>query len=327
MIKLYKVNKEHPELLHQLNKKNSFGTILIYSDYCPHCASMKPQWEQMKKQMNKKSANIYEINSDDLPFINHPIKNIIDGYPMILNVNNREIVPFEQERTLDNLIRFVESNIINLKPIKKTKPIRGNQIGNSLNLNNYIDKKRITKSSKQIKSKRSYNKTTKRRKKSSKKSKSKKMVKKVGGSDIGRKQPSRKHKQSAAEQPEPASKKRNTGAAEQPEPFLNSKFQLLATIQNNILLADKIKKIDYDITKEGPINEIKKQMKKLGIIPDELSKNQNSYPDFENSNDDSQNIDEIIKKQYYKLYNTLFMKSLDSIELNLDSINRLDDDH
>lgn len=141
MIKIYRVNKEQPTLLDQLNKKKSCGTVLIYSDHCPHCVSMKPQWEQMKQNMHNKPANIYEINSEDLPYINHPIKNVVDGFPMILNVNNREIVPFDEERTLDNFIKFVEKNIVQYEPKRKPQRIRGDQIGNSLNLNRYIEKK------------------------------------------------------------------------------------------------------------------------------------------------------------------------------------------
>lgn len=116
MIKIYKVNKEHPNLLDQLNQKHSCGTILVYSENCPHCVSMKPHWEKMKQKMYNKSANIYEINSDDLQFINHPIKNVVDGFPTILNVNDRNITQFENERTLDNLVNFVESNVLKLKP-------------------------------------------------------------------------------------------------------------------------------------------------------------------------------------------------------------------
>lgn len=163
MIKIYKVNKERPELLDQLNKEKSCGTVLVYSDHCPHCVSMKPQWEQMKQKMHRKPANIYEINSEDLPYINHPIKNVVDGFPMILNVNNREIMPFEEERTLDNFIEFVEKNIVQYEPKRKSQQMRGDQIGNSLNLNRYMEKKLPRVILKNKKSKRS--KTSKPKKK------------------------------------------------------------------------------------------------------------------------------------------------------------------
>ena len=176
MIKIYKVNKEHPDLLDQLNKEKSCGTVLVYSDHCPHCMSMKPQWEQMKQKLHNKPANIYEINGEDLPYINHPIKNVVDGFPMILNVNNRNIVPFNEERTLDNFVKFAESNILNMKSkqfLSKRKPNNNTnknrlkvkmikkvtfqnndnkmnmnennahkiKIGNSLNLDRYVTKK------------------------------------------------------------------------------------------------------------------------------------------------------------------------------------------
>lgn len=194
MIKIYRVNKEQPTLLDQLNKKKSCGTVLIYSDHCPHCVSMKPQWEQMKQKMHNKPANIYEINSEDLPYINHPIKNVVDGFPMILNVNNREIMPFEQERTLDNFIKFVEQNIVKAEPKRKPQQIRADQIGNSLNLNRYIEKKlphivlkkeksKRSKTSKKPKSKPKKRKQPKTKKRKQSKSKKSKTVKRKKGNN------------------------------------------------------------------------------------------------------------------------------------------------
>lgn len=182
MIKIYEVNKEQPALLDQLNKKKSRGTILIYSNDCTHCAAMKPQWEQMKQKLRKKPANIYEVNGEDLPYINHPIKNVVDGYPMILNVNNRNIVPFNEERTLDNMIQFVEKNMLlkdndrttmrtkrNTNKDNTTKKVRnssnlhntlidGRKIINSLNLKDYVTKKRKTFKVRKIKNKKKNNK-------------------------------------------------------------------------------------------------------------------------------------------------------------------------
>lgn len=194
MIKIYRVNKEQPTLLDQLNKKKSCGTVLIYSDHCPHCVSMKPQWEQMKQKMHNKPANIYEINSEDLPYINHPIKNVIDGFPMILNVNNREIMPFEQERTLDNFIKFVEQNIVKAEPKRKPQQIHADQIGNSLNLNRYIEKKlphillkkeksKRSKTSKKPKSKPKKRKQPKSKKRKRSKTKKSKTVKRQKGNN------------------------------------------------------------------------------------------------------------------------------------------------
>ena len=202
MIKIYKVNKEHPNILDQLNKKQSCGTVLVYSDSCPHCTSMKPQWEQMKKKLQNKPANIYEINSNDLPYINHPIKNIIDGFPMILNVNNRNITPFNEERTLDNFVKFAESNILNMKPQKSLTNKKKvtfqnnnnnnyeNKIDDSLNLDDYIMKKlpflKVNKKSKG-KTKKSTRKTKKSTRKTKKSKKGKRSVNKKTDKRKGKK--------------------------------------------------------------------------------------------------------------------------------------------
>ena len=139
MIKINKVDQLHRNILDQLNKEKSHGTVLVYSDQCFHCAAMKPQWDEMKRKLNKKSANIYEINSDELPHIEHPIRNVVDGFPTILNLNNRKITPFNEERTVDNFVRFVEENIIKSNSSKNVKQSRRN-VNNNANKNKNIKK-------------------------------------------------------------------------------------------------------------------------------------------------------------------------------------------
>ena len=181
MIKINKVDQLHRNILNQLNKARSHGTVLVYSDQCFHCAAMKPQWEEMKRKLHKTPANIYEINSNDLPYINHPIKNVVDGFPTIINLNDRNIMPFNEERTVDNFIRFVQENAMknnnnnnNNNNIKKVRfnhaleePTNNTlEIGDSLDLDNYLDMK-IT--NKKGKSKKKSTKTKKKKKPSGKK--------------------------------------------------------------------------------------------------------------------------------------------------------------
>ena len=161
MIKINTVDKLHRNILNELNKKKSHGTVLVYNDNCFHCAAMKPQWDEMKRRLNTKPANIYEINSNELEHVEHPIRNVVDGFPTILNVNNRNIVPFNEERTLDNMIKFVENNLgaqkkppsnISNETMRKIKKVRFNrhsiphheknlEIGDSLDLNKYLKMK------------------------------------------------------------------------------------------------------------------------------------------------------------------------------------------
>lgn len=198
MIKINKVDQLHRNILNQLNKAHSHGTVLVYSDQCFHCAAMKPQWEEMKRKLHKTPANIYEINSNDLPYINHPIKNVVDGFPTIINLNDRNITPFNEERTVDNFIRFVQENAMknnnNNNNIKKVRfnhaleePTNNTlEIGDSLDLDNYLDMKITNKKGKSKK------KSTKTKKKpSGKKTASKKST---GKKQVAKKQSSTKKK-------------------------------------------------------------------------------------------------------------------------------------
>ena len=211
MIKINKVDQLHRNILNQLNKARSHGTVLVYSDQCFHCAAMKPQWEEMKRKLHKTPANIYEINSNDLPYINHPIKNVVDGFPTIINLNDRNIMPFNEERTVDNFIRFVQENAMknnnnnnNNNNIKKVRfnhaleePTNNTlEIGDSLDLDNYLDMK-IT--NKKGKSKKKSTKTKKKKKPAGKKP--------AGKKPAGKKPAGPAKKQSATKKKLPPKKK------------------------------------------------------------------------------------------------------------------------
>tara|TARA_Y100000389_G_C17471366_1_gene531538 strand:- start:20318 stop:21004 length:687 start_codon:yes stop_codon:yes gene_type:complete len=116
MIKIYEINENNTNLLDKLNKKNSNATVLVFHDECHHCKMMKPEWDKMKQKLHNKPANIFELNGRTLPLIDHPIKNVVDGFPTIMNINNQKITPFQQDRSANNFIKFVESNILKMKP-------------------------------------------------------------------------------------------------------------------------------------------------------------------------------------------------------------------
>ena len=108
-MKVFKINASNSSLLNQLNGTNN-GTVLFYHPQCGHCQSMKPQWEKMKKRLFKKNCNIYEVNGEHMDDMYHPMKEVVNGFPTILNVNNGKLTSFEKERNTQNMIHFVLSN-------------------------------------------------------------------------------------------------------------------------------------------------------------------------------------------------------------------------
>ena len=117
-MKVNYINRTNGNLLNDLNGSNN-GTVLFYHPQCSHCIALKPYWEEMKRKIGKKNCNIYEVNGEDMDHIYHPMKETINGFPTILNVNNGKIKHFEQERNTANMLRFVLSNLSHSTDEKK----------------------------------------------------------------------------------------------------------------------------------------------------------------------------------------------------------------
>jgi thiol-disulfide isomerase/thioredoxin len=113
------------------------GVILFHHPGCIHCIMLKPKWELMKKKINS-GGEIMEVNAKALEESKNPIRNKIDGFPMIVRVQNGEITDkFSEERNIENMLQFVTKHlndktnnldynyklnkVKNLKKIKKTK--------------------------------------------------------------------------------------------------------------------------------------------------------------------------------------------------------------
>ena len=117
-MKVFKIDNTNGMLLNRLNKSQN-GTILFYHPQCGHCNALKPSWEQMKERLKKKSCNIYEVNGEHMNDIHHPMKNVVQGFPSILNINKGKITEFEKERNTQNMLDFVMSNLKNTDSLNK----------------------------------------------------------------------------------------------------------------------------------------------------------------------------------------------------------------
>ena len=114
-----------PNRMDDFNKKynNMNGTILFHHPQCMHCLMMMAQWNRMKEELKKRNVNthIIEVNGEDMDLFNNPLKNKVDGFPTILNLNNGKCNgKFEKERNLENLLEFVMSNTVKRNRPKKS---------------------------------------------------------------------------------------------------------------------------------------------------------------------------------------------------------------
>ena len=157
-MKVFKITNKNTGLLNHLNGSNH-GTVLFFHPQCSHCNMLKPEWEKMKEKlmMQKKKCNLYEVNGEHMDDIVHPMKQVVNGFPTILNVNNGKINAFEKERNVSNMMDFILKNISSHSGLIPNNDIRNakrrltkRKVSFNLNNNQHLMKKRKVLNAKNI---------------------------------------------------------------------------------------------------------------------------------------------------------------------------------
>lgn len=106
--------------------------LFIHSESCGHCIHAFPFWKQLKNRLaHKKRPDVLvaDINEKALSGVTK-IMNVgpINGYPTIKYIHGKKVEEFNQERTTDLFMNWIETNIGNAVSANKTR--RGQLGGN-----------------------------------------------------------------------------------------------------------------------------------------------------------------------------------------------------
>ena len=82
--------------------------ILFYADWCGHCQQFKPVWEKIKRKMGGK-VQFKEVDDENVFEIN---KYGVQGYPTIIAEKGGKMFKFNNNRTEDILIDFIEEKLM-----------------------------------------------------------------------------------------------------------------------------------------------------------------------------------------------------------------------
>lgn len=110
-----KIQTRPKEGMENANKKQA-ELMLFYVDWCPHCKTAKPEWEEIKAKYDGKTINGHnviftEVNcTEETPEIEEMMnKYKIEGYPTIKLLKDGQIVEFDAKPTKDTLDKFLNS--------------------------------------------------------------------------------------------------------------------------------------------------------------------------------------------------------------------------
>jgi thiol-disulfide isomerase/thioredoxin len=90
--------------------------MLFYVDWCPHCKTAKPAWEELKSKYQNKTINGYNVLFKEINCTNETAeieklinKFNIEGYPTIKLLKDGQVIEFDAKPTKDTLNQFLNT--------------------------------------------------------------------------------------------------------------------------------------------------------------------------------------------------------------------------
>lgn len=97
--------------INNFKKMISQNNVLVkfHAPWCGHCIHLIPEWNKL---YNQNKSNVIIANFDGTKPLPKGIT--IEGFPTIILFKNSKQIPYEGQRTADNLLEFLNKNVIQL---------------------------------------------------------------------------------------------------------------------------------------------------------------------------------------------------------------------
>ena len=90
--------------------------MLFYVDWCPHCKTAKPVWDDVKSEYENKTINGYKVIFTDMNCTEETAeveqamnKYNIEGFPTIKLLKDGQVIEYDAKPTRDTLIQFLNT--------------------------------------------------------------------------------------------------------------------------------------------------------------------------------------------------------------------------
>jgi thiol-disulfide isomerase/thioredoxin len=98
------------------DNKHSAELMFFSVDWCPHCKTAKPEWEQLKAEYKDKNINGYNLIFTDIdctketPQVEKLMNTYkIEGYPTIKLLKDGQVIDYDAKPTKDTLVKFLNT--------------------------------------------------------------------------------------------------------------------------------------------------------------------------------------------------------------------------
>ena len=114
----FTANSEYNETNSGANGSGSGEAELMffYADWCPHCKTAKPIWEELKSEYENKKINGYTVMFTDVNCTNETpeIESLmnkykIEGFPTIKLLKNGQIIEYDAKPSKNTLVEFLNT--------------------------------------------------------------------------------------------------------------------------------------------------------------------------------------------------------------------------
>jgi thiol-disulfide isomerase/thioredoxin len=111
----YKPNSEHIQDSPNGNG-NTAELLFFYADWCPHCKTAKPIWNDLKAEYENKTINGYKVVFTDVNCSeeNAEVEKMmnkynVEGYPTIKLLKDGQVIEYDAKPSKDTLTQFLNT--------------------------------------------------------------------------------------------------------------------------------------------------------------------------------------------------------------------------
>ena len=110
----YKANNEISKTISSEDKEAEL--LFFYVDWCPHCKTAKPAWNDLKTEYENRTINGYKVIFTDIDCTNETAEVTqlmdqykIEGYPTIKLLKDGQVIEYDAKPSKDTLEQFLKT--------------------------------------------------------------------------------------------------------------------------------------------------------------------------------------------------------------------------